>query len=344
MQKERFTGPLPGEVGQYLSQPRNIVITTHYRPDGDAMGSSLGLYNYLVQKGHSVQVITPNAYPDFLKWLPGNDHVMQFESDPEAAARRIGEAELVFCLDFNHLDRLETMASAVREASAKRILIDHHLDPEPVFTYPFSYPSACSTCELVFQFIEALGDLSLIHQPVAECLYTGIMTDTQQFRLPTVTPLVHAVVAHLMRAGAQNYRIYERVYESNTADRLRLLGYCLKDKLVVLPEFRSAYIALSQAEMDAYHFRPGDTEGVVNYALSVEGTVMAAFFSERDGVIKISFRSRAGFSVKDLASGHFEGGGHRNASGGQSRLSLEATVRKFLDLLPDYRDELLRQE
>ena len=343
MQLERFTGPLLGEVGQLLSQPRDIVITTHYRPDGDAMGSSLGLYNYLVQKGHRVQVITPNEYPDFLKWLPGNDRVMQFEADPDQAARRIREAEVVFCLDFNHLDRLEEMASIVRETPAKLILIDHHLDPDPVFAYPFSYPSACSTCELVFQFIEALGDLSFIHQPVAECLYTGIMTDTQQFRLPTVTPLVHAVVAHLLRAGARNDRIYERVYESNTPDRLRLLGYCLKDKLVVLPEYRTAYIALSQAEMDAYHFRPGDTEGVVNYALSVDGTVMAAFFSERDGLIKISFRSRAEFSVKDLARGHFQGGGHRNASGGQSRLPLEATIRKFLDLLPEYRAELLRQ-
>ena len=236
MQKERFTGPSLGEVGQLLSQPRNIVITTHYRPDGDAMGSSLGLYNYLVQKGHHVQVVTPNEYPDFLKWLPGNDDVMQFEAEPDRAAARIREAELLFCLDFNHLDRLEQMASVVRSASARRILIDHHLDPEPVFTYQFSYPSACSTCELVFQFIEALGDLAVMQQPVAECLYTGIMTDTQQFRLPTVTPLVHAVVAHLLRAGARNDRIYERVYESNTPDRLRLLGYCLKDKLVVLPE------------------------------------------------------------------------------------------------------------
>ena len=325
-----------------MSRPQKIVITTHHRPDGDAMGSALGLYNYLVQKDHQVQVITPSDYPDFLKWLPGNDRVLNYEAHPDQSDRILEEAEMIFCLDFNHLNRIEKMEDAIKRSAARRVLIDHHLEPEKAFDFIFSYTSACSTCELVFQFIEALGDKLLITKPVAECIYTGIMTDTQSFRLPTVTPVVHEIVAQLIRSGAENYRIYENVYESSTEDRLRLLGYCLKDKLTLLPEFRTAYIALSQAEMDAYHFQPGDTEGVVNYALSVKGTIMAGFFSERDGLVKISFRSKSDFSVRDFAYEHFDGGGHRNASGGKSRLPLDETVKRFLSLLPQYKNDLLK--
>jgi len=342
MTTTRFSEVYFNELKLLLSLPRKIVITTHYRPDGDAMGSALGLYNYLIGKKHTVQVITPSDYPDFLQWLPGNDSVWNYEGRQAASDGALAEAEVIFCLDFNQLSRIEKMAEAVKKSSAAMVLIDHHLDPETSFQFIFSYTKACSTCELVYQFIEAMGDKQLITKVVAECIYTGIMTDTQSFKLPTVTPVVHEIVAELLKAGAENDKIYENVYESSTEDRLRLLGHCLKDKLTVLQEFRTAYVALSQAEMDTYHFQPGDTEGVVNYALSVKGTKMAAFFSERDGLIKISFRSKADFSVRDFAFTHFEGGGHRNASGGKSNLSLEATVSKFLDLLPKYQKDLLK--
>jgi len=342
MDPSRFSEASINELRQLLSQPRKIVITTHHRPDGDAMGSSLGLYHYLIQKKHTVQVIAPSEYPDFLQWMPANDKVWIYESRLAESDRAITEADIVFCLDFNHLNRIEKMEAAVKNSGATRVLIDHHLDPELVFRFAYSYTSACSTCELIYQFIEAMGDKHLINKTVADCIYTGIMTDTQSFKLPTVTPLVHEIVAALLKSGAANDVIYENVYESSTEDRLRLLGYCLKDKLTVLPEFRTAYIALSQAEMDTYDFQPGDTEGVVNYALSVKGTRMAAFFSERDGLVKISFRSKADFSVRDLAFTHFDGGGHRNASGGKSTLSLERTVAKFLGLLPQYKAELVK--
>lgn len=339
----RFQEPYLQELKQLLSQPKKIVITTHYRPDGDAMGSALAMYQYLIQLKHEVVVITPNDYPDYLQWLPGNDMVMNYEEKTIEADKLIAAADLIFCLDFNRLSRIESMEAAVRNTKAGRILIDHHLEPEDVYSYTFSYTSACSTCELVYQFIAALGHNDLINKNVADCIYTGIMTDTQSFKLPTVTPTVHQIAARLMEAGAENFRIYENVYESSTEDRLRLLGYCLKDKLVVLPEYHTAYVALSQEEMDSYHFKTGDTEGVVNYALSVKGTVMAAFFSERDGVVKMSFRSKGDFSVKDLSAKHFEGGGHRNASGGRSLESLEATVKKFLAILPEYQSEIRKQ-
>jgi phosphoesterase RecJ-like protein len=232
------------------------------------------------------------------------------------------------------------MEHVLKSSAAKKVLVDHHLDPEEIFDYSFSYPDASSTCELIYEFIVAMGNSLPVSKAIAECLYTGIMTDTQSFRLPNVSPGLHTIAADLIAAGAENYRIYENVYENASEHRLRLLGYCLKDKLKVLHEYRTAYIALSEKELDAYQFQPGDTEGIVNYALSVRGMKMAAFFSERDGVVKISFRSRADFSVKDFSAKHFDGGGHKNASGGKSTESLEATVKRFLSLLPAYQNEL----
>ena len=232
------------------------------------------------------------------------------------------------------------MEPVLRKATGTKILIDHHLDPEDAYDFVFSNTDACATAELIYEFIDVLGDHSLITPDVAECLYCGIMTDTNSFRYSSMKASTHRIIAGLMEAGAVNYRIHERVYDQSTENRLRLLGYVLKDKLTVLHEFRTAYIALSSAEMDMFNFKPGDTEGVVNYALSISGIRFAVFFAERDGLIKISFRSKDDFSAKAFASSHFSGGGHRNASGGKSDESLASTVERFLAILPHYKVQL----
>ena len=329
-------------VDALIKSSKKIVITTHHKPDGDAMGSSLGLFSYLKKRGCDVQVITPSEYPDFLNWLPNNDQVINFETAKNSATELLSSADLIFCLDFNYLNRVEKMESALRNSSAKKVLLDHHLDPEKVYDIAFSYTEACSTCELVYRFIIAIGDKAKITKDIAECLYCGIMTDTNSFRYQSMRAEVHRIIADLMEAGAENYKIHERIYDVSTENRLRLLGYALKDKLIVLPEFNTAYIALSIAELEMFNFKSGDTEGLVNYALSINGVKLAAFFSESLEIIKISFRSKGDFSVKEFSGKYFNGGGHKNASGGRSDLPLNETVKKFIDLLPIYKSDLLK--
>jgi len=327
-------------IKQLLSTPKNIVVTTHHRPDGDAIGSSLGLYHYLLPGKHKVTVVTPSDFPDFLHWMEGVDKIIDFGSNAAEAIRVTAEADLIFCLDFNQLNRLDKYEPYVSKSKATKILIDHHLDPDKIFDYTFSFTEACSTCELIYLFIEALGDKSKITKPMAECIYTGIMTDTNSFRYASMKPSTHRIIASLMEAGAENFRIHENVYDNFSEDRLRLLGYCISEKMKVLPEFRAAYISLSKEELSRFNFQAGDTEGVVNYALSIKGIKLAALFMDRDGEIKISLRSKDEFSVKEMANKHFEGGGHRNASGGRSSESLQQTVDRFVSILPSYKEEL----
>ncbi len=338
----RFSEKEIKELKVLLASSKRIVITTHHKPDGDAMGSSLALYNYLVLKGHSVSLITPSDYPEFLHWLPGNDAVINFEENAARSESILKDAELVFCLDYNSLQRIEKMENLLRQNTAPKVLIDHHLHPENVFAFAFSYNTASSTCELIFQFIEALGDRGLINKAIAECIYCGIMTDTNSFRYASMKSDTHHIIAQLMDAGAENYKIHEYVYDSSTENRLRLLGYALKEKLIVLPEYRTAYIGLSEPELKMFNFQAGDTEGLVNYALSISGIRLAAFFSEKDGLVKISFRSKGDFSVQELSSSNFSGGGHRNASGGRFEGSLEMAIKKFLEILPQYNEQLSR--
>ena len=339
---QRFQVRLIAPIKILFQIPKKIVITTHHRPDGDAMGSSLGLYNYLIQRNHSVQVITTSDYPDFLKWMPGNDRVINYEKKKELADKLVSEADVIFCLDFNKMSRLEKMQDKVKQSKAVKILIDHHPDPENSFDHIFSFPDSCATCELIYELIVAMEDQSLINREVAECLYTGIMTDTHSFRFESMKAGTHRTVAKLIEAGAVNYKIHELVYDTNTEDKLHLIGLSLKDKLVVLPEFRTAYISLSKEEHDRYHYQPGDTEGLVNYGLSINHVKLAALFAEREGEIRISFRSRDNFYVNALAEKYFEGGGHRNAAGGASSESLADTVAKFKSILEEYKTQLLQ--
>jgi bifunctional oligoribonuclease and PAP phosphatase NrnA len=329
------------ELKAKLTSPKKIVITTHRSPDGDAMGSSLALWHVLNKMGHEVQVITPNQYPEFLHWLPANEFVMEYEKRPKDAARITKVADLIFCLDFNSLKRLENYQDLVSEAKAEKILIDHHQEPEDFATYLYSDTESCSTAQMVYEFIHFMGYEKYLTKEVATCLYVGILTDTGSFRFPSTTAFTHKVVAELMEKGINTSEIYNRIYDNNSHDRLRLLGYVLSEKMEVFKEYRTAIITLSEEELTSFNFQPGDTEGFVNYPLSIKGVCFTAYMASKDGQVKISFRSKGGFSVNQFARSHFNGGGHINASGGYSNLSLEETRKKFIDLLPRYEKELL---
>lgn len=307
------------------------------------MGSSLGLYNYLLKKKHKVDVITPNDYPGFLHWMKGHKQVTDFQKQPVKAGNLIQKATLFFCLDFNDLGRIAGLGTLISASAAPKVLIDHHPQPTDFAQFALHTVSASSTCELIYNFIELMGDQKLVDKEIANCLYAGIMTDTGSFRFPSTSARTHRIVAALIEAGATNAFVHQSVYDDSTEDRLRLLGYSLGEKLRVLPELHTAYITLSESEMQRFHYRKGDTEGLVNYCLSIRGIRFAAFFAERDGMIKTSFRSKGSFDVNAFARAHFSGGGHRNAAGGSSPLSLADTEKKFTALLPRYKKELAKK-
>lgn len=328
------------ELKELLVKPKRIVIVTHWSPDGDAMGSSLGLYNYLIQKKHKVTVITPNDYPAFLSWMKGNDTVLDFSKQTKKAKDAVGKANLIFTLDFNSLKRIDKLGPEVEKSKAIKILIDHHQQPESYAKYMLHDVHASSTCELVFEFIVMMGDTKLINKHVAECIYAGIMTDTGSFRFPSTSAKTHRIAAHLIATGMNNAEIHNRIYDDNTESKLKLLGYCLAEKLTVFSDYKTAFFSLRTDELQRFNYKKGDTEGIVNYALSIEGIKFAAFFVERDGVIKTSFRSKGSFDVNLFAREHFSGGGHINAAGGMSELSMDETISKFVALLPRYKKQL----
>ncbi|SEO89317.1 phosphoesterase RecJ domain-containing protein [Mucilaginibacter gossypiicola] len=326
-----------------LTKPQKIVITTHHKPDGDAMGSSLGLYNYLIQQGHHARVIAPTDYPDFLSWLPGNENVIIYTEHREEAAALIADANLIFCLDFNALSRINDMGELVGESSAYKIMIDHHLEPADFDDYRHWDINACATAQLVYDFIvNELHHKELVNKDVATCLYTGIMTDSASFRLPNTTSGVHRIVADLIDAGAVNWRIHELVYNSASENRLRFLGHCLANCLEVLPEFNTAIIAVSKQDLERFDVETGDTEGVVNYALSMASIRLAAFIVERSDRVKLSLRSKGEFPANEICKRYFNGGGHRNAAGGHSEHSLEEVITQFKQILPEYKKLLIQ--
>jgi len=324
----------------FLDRPRKLVVTTHHRPDGDAMGSSLALGAFLERKGHQVSVVTPSDYPDFLLWMPGQHMVTSFDQEPNKCLDAIRDAEGLFCLDFNTPSRTEKLANAITQCAALKVMVDHHLDPAPFCDITFSFNKSCATSELVFHLIDKLDSVDSINSAMATCLYTGIMTDTGSFRFSSMTADTHSIIAKLIQCGASNHEIHEQIYDNFSIDRTRFLGFCINEKLHVLPEYRTAYIAISHSELDQFNHQAGDTEGIVNFALGIKGIRLAAFFCERDGMIKISFRSKGDFSVKELSSMYFSGGGHTNAAGGKSHDSLEDTVKRFVEILPNYCEHL----
>ncbi|MDB5129606.1 DHH family phosphoesterase [Mucilaginibacter sp.] len=328
---------------ELLDQPRKIVITTHHKPDGDAMGSSLGLYNYLIQQGHHARVITPTDYPDFLNWMPGNGEVIIYTENTELSAKLVAEAEIIFCTDFNSLTRINEMGVLVGKSSAYKVMIDHHLEPEDFDDYRHWDINACAAAQLVYTFIvDQLKHKELINKDVATCLYTGIMTDSASFRLPNTTSIVHRIVAELIDAGANNARIHDLVYNSASENRLRFLGHCLANCLEILPEYNTAIISVNKTDIARFNVNTGDTEGIVNYALSIATVRLAAFIVERNDKVKLSLRSKGEFPANEICKKYFNGGGHRNAAGGQSDEPLDVTINKFKSILPEYKTLLIQ--
>lgn len=327
---------------ELLSQSENIIITTHKNPDGDAIGSALALQHFLNLLGKISKVIVPNEYPKFLKWLPGNNDILNFERQHSQALDYLKKADLIFTLDFNDLSRTGQMEDYLRVSNASFVMIDHHQQPGNYAAVTYSDVSMSSTCEMIYNTIEGFDELEIISAEIATCLYTGIMTDTGSFRFASTTSRTHRVVADLIDRGAQNMRIHQHVYDTNPPGRLQLLGKALSN-LVIHADYATAYTTLSQSELDAHQYRKGDTEGFVNYGLTISGIKFAVIFIENaeEGIIKISFRSTGDFSVNQFARAHFQGGGHTNAAGGRSTDTLAETVEKFESLLKNYQKQLI---
>lgn len=327
-------------ISDLISQPLRILITTHSNPDGDAIGSSLALASYLKKKNHSVQVMIPDPYPDFLAWMKGHEEILVFSLDEGKCIKAIEQAEMIIASDYNNLSRLNKAAMSVRQSKAVKVLIDHHLNPSDDFSHQISISRISSTSEIIYNFISEMGDLHLLDKDIAECIYAGIITDTGSLSYACNYVQTYLIMAELFRLGIDGEHLHRLIYDTYSESRLRLLGYSISDQLVVLPEYHTAYIVLSKADLERFNHQIGDTEGVVNYALSIKDINLAALFMERSGIVKVSFRSKGSFAVNTLAAEHFNGGGHRNAAGADCTTTLEETVLKFKQLLPSYQPML----
>ena len=324
-----------------LNQPFKAVITAHQKPDGDAMGSTLGLYHFLKQLGHEVAVISPTNWAQFLDWMPSVDQVIDFEANKNEASQIVADADYVFCLDFNILHRTKHLEPIIRDSKALKILIDHHQQPDtPSFAYGISDVKMSSTCEMVYDFIVQSGHSNLINLDIATCLYTGLMTDTGSFRFPSTTASVHKIVAHLKELGLQHAKIHENIYDNSTEGRLKFMGNAFLNRMTVLPEFKTAIMAIPKTDIYKFELKTGDTEGLVNYLLSIEGIKFAAIVIDREEERKWSFRSKGNFDVNIFARTHFEGGGHANAAGGRSSKSVDETFNDFKNIIENYKSQL----
>ncbi|NCT94655.1 MAG: bifunctional oligoribonuclease/PAP phosphatase NrnA [Chitinophagaceae bacterium] len=324
-----------------LNQPFKAVITMHQKPDGDAMGSALGLYHFLKALGHEATVVSPTNWADFLRWMPGIPEVVDFERNREKATALVNEADVIFCLDFNILHRTKHMESILSEAGGQRILIDHHQQPQvEKFAYGISDTSKSSTCEMVYDFIMASGHGSLLNLDMAQCLYTGLMTDTGSFRFPAATASVHRMAAHLKDLGLNHTLVHDQIYDCFLENRLRFIGYALLNRMDVLYEYNTALMYITSADLRRFEIKTGDTEGLVNYLLTIQGIKLGALVIDRDEERKWSFRSKGDFDVNSFAREHFEGGGHKNAAGGRDSENLETTVKKFRAVIKDYYNQL----
>jgi phosphoesterase RecJ-like protein len=324
-----------------LQDPRKIVITTHQKPDPDAMGSSLGLYHFLLSFHHDVRVISPTNWAAFLDWMPGCDKVLDFESNVEESQRLLNEADWIFCLDFNALNRTKKMALMLEQVSAKKILIDHHREPQvEVFHWGVSDIQKSSTSEMIYDFMNASGYAERINDSIMKCLYAGVMGDTGSFRFSSATAGVHEMVAAFKRNGLQHTEIHELIYDNYLENRYRFIGHILTHRLEVDYEMNTALIWVTKNDLLKYHIKTGDTEGLVNYPLGIQGIKLAALLIDRDEKRKWSFRSKGEFDCNTFARRHFNGGGHFNAAGGESDDSLEQNLKQFKSALNEYATQL----
>lgn len=313
----------------------------HQKPDGDAMGSALGLYHFLLALGHDATVISPTNWADFLNWMPGVDKLVDFEQQKEKALGIISAAEIIFCLDFNVLHRTKHMEAPLLAANCIKVLIDHHEQPqEDAFTYGISNTAKSSTCEMVYDFIVASGHAAKLNTTIAECLYTGVMTDTGSFRFPATSASVHRMVAALKDIGLTHTLVHDHIYDNFLENRLRFIGYALVNRLEVLYEYNTALMYITRGDLQRYNIKTGDTEGLVNYLLTIQGMKFGALVIDREGERKWSFRSKGDFDVNSFARKYFNGGGHVNAAGGGSYDSLDANISRFKEVIKSYKNQL----
>lgn len=328
------------KVMQFIEESNKIVITTHLSPDGDALGSSLGLYHYLKKTGKEVTVIVPNSFPYFLEWLEGADKIVNFELNHKEANILIGQADLIFSLDYNIPKRIGRMAEPFENSSARKVLIDHHLFPGDCFDAVLSYPKISSTSELVFRLLFQAGKHDVIDFTIAECIYCGMMTDTGGFTFNSNNPEIYQIISMLLQKGIDKDLIYSRVYHNFNEERFRLLGFTLSERMKIYPELHTALIWMSLEDQKQFSFSKGDTEGFVNYPLNIQGVIFSVFIREDEKLIKISFRSQGKFPTNEFAAQFFNGGGHLNASGGEFHGSIEEAIALFERGIEQYSEKL----
>lgn len=325
-------------IRERLASPKNIVLITHRNPDGDAIGSALGMYHYLKTQGHNLQVVFPSDYPMLFQFLEGIQDCLIYDLHTEEVKKKIDQADVFFLLDFNGFDRIDAMGPLVNESKAFKIMIDHHLDPEPIADVMISDSKASSTSELVCDLIEQMGELNKLSKAAAEALFTGLVTDTGSFRYGT-TVRTYQVAATLKNLGVDDYWLQNRIYNNLTEKQLRLIGHCLANRMEVLRELKTGIIYLNKEDYKEFNIQRGDTEGIVNYILMMRHIRVAVFITEQNQYVKLSFRSKGNISVQELARDYFKGGGHRNASGGQSEQSLDQTINLIKEVLPKYLEQ-----
>ena len=319
---------------------QNIVIVTHRNPDGDAMGSSCALYNYFKQLGHQVNIIIPNNYPQFLNWLPNIKDTLIYEWHKKKCDHIFRQCDILFAVDFNGLSRIREFQEQITPVDCFKILIDHHPNPEDFADLTHCDTSVSSACELVYLFLKSLNGQGRINSEIAECIYTGIMTDTGNFSFNSSKRQTFEIVGDLLDLGIEKDKIFSFVYNNYSIDRMKLMGHCLHETMEYLPEYNTAFIKLTQEDIKKYNFKVGDSEGFVNIPLSIKGVIMSVLFTEKDDIVKLSLRSKGSFAVNKIADEYFSGGGHINAAGGESSLSIDETIQKFKALLDNYKREL----
>lgn len=328
------------QVKALLAQPKRIVITSHANPDGDALGSSLGLYHYLQQFGHKITVIMPTDMPQFLNWMPDYDKILVYEHTRSFSKQIIADADIIFSLDYNGLGRLETMGPDVGASKAYKIMIDHHINPEDFCQAIWSDVTASSTCQMVYEFIGMLDGQDQMNSASLHALYVGILTDTGGLRYATSARLFR-IVADMLERGVDNNKLTDLVFNAYTVKRFNLLAFCISERLELLEDSNTAIITLSQADHKQYSIKRGDLEGVVNFMLKIKSIRCSALITERRDIVKISLRSKGDFSVQEICSKYFNGGGHKNASGGSSKQSFSEVVNRFRELVQnDYKEAL----
>lgn len=324
-------------IVEAIKEAKKIVITSHKSPDGDSIGSSLGLQNFIEKLGREAVVCHADKGALSLTWIAGAHDIVTFEENPDKARELYKNADLIFCLDYNSADRVgPDLEPLLVSSPAKKIMIDHHMHPADFCDIIVSETSVCSASQLIFELIDQSGNINLLDEKIGTPLYLGIMTDTGSFRFPSVHPRTHEILAELLRCGVKHYEVHEKVFDTNTIDRLQLRGYVISEKLELIKDYPIAIMSINEAELNRFNYKKGDTDGLVNVALSIEGIKIAAFFSEKEGQVKISFRSKGDYYVNVLSMENFAGGGHKYAAGGISYEPLDKTIALFKSLIPKY--------